>query len=158
MKIVGTKEAGVFLGWDTRKVSTYNSRKKFPKPILTLASGPIWFKEQIVLFYQHVVEKKKVYYIKEGALYLCKYGLIPDLTSIKLTETNGEKNYILFDSNKIDSILNILENNSTSGKEWFQLIIELYILRDFNIISEEVIHSFTEGIHSFEHLPVNSKE
>ncbi|RRJ54964.1 hypothetical protein EHV15_35945 [Paenibacillus oralis] len=56
--LVGHSETAEILGWDKRKVSTYLQRAKkkdwpdgmFPKPIQWLASGPIWFRNQIIIY------------------------------------------------------------------------------------------------------------
>ncbi len=49
-ELVGVKEAAAILGWDSRRVSTYRSRGTFPAPLVELAMGPIWTKEQIIEF------------------------------------------------------------------------------------------------------------
>ena len=159
MKIVGSKEAGLLLGWDTRKVSTYNSRNRFPKPILTLASGPLWFKKQMIVFYKHNIEKKNIYYSKDDSLYLCRYGHEPSLCPFDLNTFHSKSNYFLFDSIEIDSLIRSLETNQSSDQEIFPFIIEdLFILRDFNLISEEVIHSYVRYLDSTENMALLLKE
>jgi hypothetical protein len=158
MKIVGSKEAGLLLGWDTRKVSTYNSRNRFPKPILTMASGPLWFKKQITVFYKHVIEKKNVYYSKGNSLYLCKYGHEPSPCSFNLNTFHLENNYFLFDSIEIDSLISSLQTTQSNALEIFPFIVELFVLRDFNLISEEVIHSYVRYLDSTESLALILKE
>lgn len=39
-------EVARWLGWDRRKVSTYIRRGKLPTPLLRLAVGPIWHRDQ----------------------------------------------------------------------------------------------------------------
>ncbi|MGI8362705.1 helix-turn-helix transcriptional regulator [Bacillus cereus] len=45
--IVGLSEAAELLGWSKQYVSEYIRRGKFPTPLKTLASGPIWTYKQI---------------------------------------------------------------------------------------------------------------
>jgi len=49
-EIVGHYEATKILGWQKQQVSNYIKRGKFPEPLQKLASGPIWFKEDIQKF------------------------------------------------------------------------------------------------------------
>ena len=45
--LVGTKEAAEILGWDRRKVATYQGRGLLPEPVARLATGPVWTRRQI---------------------------------------------------------------------------------------------------------------
>lgn len=45
--LAGLKEAAAILGWDRRKLYTYEKRGSFPKPVQVLACGPIWTVQQI---------------------------------------------------------------------------------------------------------------
>lgn len=45
--LVGHKEAAAIMGWDTRRLTVERSRGKFPTPLVTLASGPVWVKQVI---------------------------------------------------------------------------------------------------------------
>ena len=47
LDLVGSKEAGEILGWDTQRVSNYRRRGSFPVPISELAMGPVWTRSQI---------------------------------------------------------------------------------------------------------------
>lgn len=49
-EIVGHYEAAEILGWKKQQVTVYMQRGKFPEPLQKLASGPIWFKEDIQKF------------------------------------------------------------------------------------------------------------
>ena len=52
-RLAGYKEAMDILNWGPKKrsmINTYMKRGKFPIPIQTLASGPIWTEEQIIEF------------------------------------------------------------------------------------------------------------
>jgi predicted DNA-binding transcriptional regulator AlpA len=50
--LVGHKEAAEILGWSKQQLSVYLKRGKFPQPIQTLASGPIWTRAQIEQYKQ----------------------------------------------------------------------------------------------------------
>jgi len=45
--VVGVAEAAEIMDWDKRRVVTYIDRGSFPEPILTLASGRIWLREDV---------------------------------------------------------------------------------------------------------------
>ncbi|HEY6566108.1 MAG TPA: hypothetical protein VI341_01205 [Actinomycetota bacterium] len=45
--VVGVAEAAEIMGWDKRRVITYIDRGSFPEPIITLASGRIWLREDV---------------------------------------------------------------------------------------------------------------
>ena len=45
--LVGLKEAARILGWPTRKATTYRCRGLLPPPLVTLACGPVWWREDI---------------------------------------------------------------------------------------------------------------
>src|SRR6266568_318268 len=46
-ELVGVAEAAAILGWDKRRIFTYLSRGSFPEPIVALASGRVWRREDI---------------------------------------------------------------------------------------------------------------
>ncbi len=48
--LVGVSEAAAMLGWDRRRVATYVSRGAFPEPVVTLASGRVWRREDVEAF------------------------------------------------------------------------------------------------------------
>ena len=62
-EIVGHYEATKILGWQKQQVSVYISRGKFPEPLQKLASGPIWFKEDIEKFKE---SRMKMRYFKNA--------------------------------------------------------------------------------------------
>jgi hypothetical protein len=45
--VVGVAEAADIMGWDKRRVITYLDRGSFPEPLISLASGRIWLREDI---------------------------------------------------------------------------------------------------------------
>jgi hypothetical protein len=45
--VVGVAEAAEIMGWDKRRVITYIDRGSFPEPIVALASGRIWLREDV---------------------------------------------------------------------------------------------------------------
>jgi hypothetical protein len=45
--IVGVAEAAEIMNWDKRRVITYIDRGHFPDPIVALAGGRIWLREDI---------------------------------------------------------------------------------------------------------------
>lgn len=75
--LVGVTEAAALLGWDKRKVSLYDARARkyrdeldqglrnalpagiFPAPIVRLASGPVWRRQQILDFKERYVKSKE---------------------------------------------------------------------------------------------------
>ena len=46
-ELVGVAEAASILGWDKRRIFTYLSRGSFPQPVVALASGRVWRREDI---------------------------------------------------------------------------------------------------------------
>lgn len=45
--LVGVTEAAEILGWDKRRVSTYQARGSFPEPVARISAGSIWLRSQI---------------------------------------------------------------------------------------------------------------
>ncbi|MEX0989310.1 MAG: hypothetical protein WD206_03300 [Actinomycetota bacterium] len=48
--LAGVAEAAAILGWDKRRVITYLDRGAFPQPLIALASGRIWLREDVESF------------------------------------------------------------------------------------------------------------
>ncbi|MEX2275925.1 MAG: hypothetical protein WEA10_10240 [Actinomycetota bacterium] len=48
--LAGVAEAAAILGWDKRRVITYLNRGSFPQPLIALASGRIWLREDVESF------------------------------------------------------------------------------------------------------------
>lgn len=48
--LAGVAEAAAILGWDKRRVITYLNRGAFPQPLISLASGRIWLREDVESF------------------------------------------------------------------------------------------------------------
>jgi predicted DNA-binding transcriptional regulator AlpA len=46
-ELVGVAEAAAILGWDKRRIFTYLSRGSFPDPVVALASGRVWRRDDI---------------------------------------------------------------------------------------------------------------
>jgi hypothetical protein len=46
-QVVGVAESAEIMGWDKRRVVTYIDRGSFPEPIVSLASGRIWLREDV---------------------------------------------------------------------------------------------------------------
>lgn len=46
-QVVGVAEAAEIMGWDKRRVITYIDRGSFPEPLIALASGRIWLREDV---------------------------------------------------------------------------------------------------------------
>ena len=53
-ELVGLKEAARILGWPTRKATTYRCRGLLPPPLVTLACGPVWWREDIEAYARQV--------------------------------------------------------------------------------------------------------
>lgn len=51
--LIGTTEAAEILGVKPNTISARVSRKQFPDPIVTLACGPIWNREDIEFLRDH---------------------------------------------------------------------------------------------------------
>lgn len=47
LELVGVAECAEMLDWKKQQVYEYRQRGKFPEPIQTLASGPLWTRKQI---------------------------------------------------------------------------------------------------------------
>ena len=45
--LVGVAEAADIMGWDKRRVITYIDRGHFPEPIVALAGGRVWLREDV---------------------------------------------------------------------------------------------------------------
>ena len=65
-KLVGTKEFAEIMGWTPNKVASYLSMVKkgklkadFPRPIQTLACGPIWRREDVLEYRKNRRKKGK---------------------------------------------------------------------------------------------------
>ena len=48
--VAGVAEAAEVMGWDKRRVITYVSRGRFPRPAQALASGRIWLRSDVQRF------------------------------------------------------------------------------------------------------------
>jgi hypothetical protein len=48
--LVGVAEAAALLGWDKRRVATYVERGSFPEPVVSLASGRVWRRDDVEAF------------------------------------------------------------------------------------------------------------
>ena len=46
-RLAGVAEAARIMGWDKRRVITYISRRRFPEPLQSLASGRVWVRSTI---------------------------------------------------------------------------------------------------------------
>jgi hypothetical protein len=49
-QLVGVAEAAAILGWDKRRVITYVDRGRFPEPLVRLAGGRVWRREDVEAF------------------------------------------------------------------------------------------------------------
>lgn len=111
--LVGTKEAGIILGWDRRKVSTYHLRGAFPTPICNLFSGPVWSKDQIEFFKQTKGMRMPIYYLDDSTIYQCMFKKTLQETNLTLEHLNGSKEpYILWESSSINKIRNLIGEES----------------------------------------------
>ena len=50
--LAGVAEAAEIMGWDKRRVITYIDRGQFPEPVMSLASGRIWLREDVESYAQ----------------------------------------------------------------------------------------------------------
>ena len=74
-ELVGHYEAAKILGWQKQQVTVYMQRGKFPEPLQKLASGPIWFKEDIEKFKESRMKMKKLEVTKfDGKMYKLPEG------------------------------------------------------------------------------------
>jgi hypothetical protein len=149
--LVGVKEAGEILGWDRRKVSTYHLRGVLPKPVVSLSSGPIWFRKQIEYYKSSKESSLSTYYIDGEIVYECKhnYPMKETIYSPKeIKECTG--NYILFLEKDIKQLKNaILDKNPIAQFLSFESIS---LLHDLGILEmdvfQEYIHNYTYSIEN----------
>lgn len=57
LKLVGCKELADMIGWDPRRLSTYQRRGKLPDPDYCIAAGPVWLESNPKL--QEFINKYK---------------------------------------------------------------------------------------------------
>jgi len=148
--LVGVKEAGEILGWDRRKVSTYHLRGVLPKPVISLSSGPIWFRKQIEYYKTSKESGLTTYYTDGEIVYECKHNY-PMKETIYSPEDINEcaGNYILYQEKDIKQLINIiLEKNPIAQFLSFESIS---FLHDVGIIETDVFHDYIHN-NSFENI------
>src|ERR1700719_536708 len=95
--LVGVKEVGEILGWDRRKVSTYHLRGVLPKPVVSLSSGPIWFRKQIENYKASKESEEMTYYIDNEIVYECRQNHPMKKTCYSPEEFKEfKRNYIVY--------------------------------------------------------------
>lgn len=100
---------GEILGWDRRKVSTYQVRGVLPKPVVQLYSGPIWFRKQIEFYKAGKDFGVRTYYIKGEMVYECTHNQ-PFKDTIYSPNDIKEQmgNYILYQEKDIQQLKNAI--------------------------------------------------
>jgi hypothetical protein len=153
--LVGVKEAGEILGWDRRKVSTYHLRGVLPKPVVSLSSGPIWFRKQIEYYKVDKESTVTTYYIKGGLVYECKPNYPFKETSYSPEEIKESKrNYNVYQEKDIKQLKNaILEKNPIAQ---FFSIESISFLHDLGILETDVFHDYVHQ-YSFENIELTKK-
>jgi len=128
MFIVGVKEVAEILNWSRKKVSVYHPRGNFPKPISTLSSGPVWFKEQIVYYRDIKLEQKKVYYAKNKIVYECFYNRAPVISDRTIESVVRDSSCIfLFEHEDIKDLISKIQKNSG------EITMRMALIIDFNL-------------------------
>ncbi|MET3322552.1 UNVERIFIED_ORG: hypothetical protein ABIC97_005700 [Peribacillus simplex] len=148
--LVGVKEVGEILGWDRRKVSTYQLRGVLPKPVVQLYSGPIWFRKQIEFYKAGKDFGVRTYYIKGEMVYECTHNQ-PFKDTIYSPKDIKEKmgNYILYQEKDIQQLKNaILEKNPIVQFLSFESVS---FLHDLGILETVVFQDYIQQ-YSFEDI------
>ncbi len=57
-RLAGVAEAAEVMGWDKRRVITYISRRRFPEPLQSLASGRVWARSTVEDFAREWSERQ----------------------------------------------------------------------------------------------------
>ncbi|MGG3181428.1 hypothetical protein ABEQ41_24630 [Priestia megaterium] len=135
--LVGVKEAGEILGWDRRKVSTYNLRGVLPKPVTNLSSGPIWLRKQIEYYKISKELSVPIYYIDGQAVYKCNYHHPKSKTNYKPEEIKKYADkYMIYKETDIKILVNIIVEENPIVE--FLSFENISFLHDFGILSAEV--------------------
>jgi hypothetical protein len=143
VNLVGVKEASEILGWDRRKVSTYHLRGVLPKPVVTLSSGPIWFRKQIEYYKACKHLNVKFYYIRDEIVYEYKkhnHYLKTNLSVNEIKKVKGD--YHIFYEIEINQLKSaILEKSPIVQFLSFETIS---LLSDLGILEMDVFRSFIQ--------------
>ncbi|MDQ6600913.1 hypothetical protein [Bacillus salipaludis] len=141
--LVGVKEAAEILGWDRRKVSTYHLRGVLPKPVVTLSSGPIWFRKQIERYKASKEISITTYYIEDEIVYECKQNHPIKETSYspdEIKDSSGK--YSVYLKKDIEQLKNaILEKNPLIQFFSFESIS---FLHELGILETDVFGMYTQ--------------
>jgi hypothetical protein len=153
--LVGVKEAAEILGWDRRKVSTYNTRGVLPKPVVSLSSGPIWFRKQIEYYKTGKESGVTTYYIDDRRVYECKYNHTFEETCYSPEEFKEQKgNFIVYKEKDVEELKNaILEKKPIVQFFSFESVS---FLHDLGVLEAAVFHDFIQQ-HSFEYTEPNKE-
>ncbi|MEC0276119.1 hypothetical protein [Peribacillus frigoritolerans] len=148
--LVGVKEAGEILGWDRRKVSTYQLRGVLPKPVVQLYSGPVWFRKQIEFYKVGKDFGVRTYYIKDETVYECMHNQPLKDTIYSPNDIKGQMgNYLLYHEKDIQQLKNaILEKNPIVQFLSFESVS---ILHDLGILETVVFQDYIQQ-YSFEDI------
>ncbi len=143
--LVGVKESGEILGWDRRKVSTYNLRGILPKPITSLSSGPIWFRRQIEYYKASRNSNLTTYYINNDVVYECKFNQQMIETDYQPKEImRSPEGYIVYHEKDINQLkIAIKENNPLAqflSLETLNFLYDLGILE--SVLYQEYCNQF----------------
>jgi hypothetical protein len=153
--LVGVKEASEILGWDRRKVSTYHLRGVLPKPVVSLSSGPIWFRKQIEFYKAAKESSVTTYYIEGEIVYECKHQHPIKETSYspeEIKESNG--NYIVYLEEDIEQLKNtILEKNPIIQFLSFESIS---LLNELGILETDIFCNYIQQ-YSFKNMEPTKK-
>lgn len=143
--LVGVKEVGEILGWDRRKVSTYHLRGVLPKPVVSLSSGPIWFRKQIENYKASKESEEMTYYIDNEIVYECRQNHPMKKTCYSPEEFKEfKRNYIVYREKDIKQLKNaILEKNPIAKFLSFESISTLH---DLGILETDI---FNDYIHQY---------
>ncbi|MFJ5624934.1 hypothetical protein ACIQD3_19935 [Peribacillus loiseleuriae] len=141
--LVGVKEAGEILGWDRRKVSTYHLRGVLPKPLVSLSSGPIWLRKQIVSYKAGKESGVTTYYSDHRVIYECKHNHTFIETCYSPEEFKEHKGkYIVYKEKDVQQLKKaILEKNPIAQFLSFETISFLY---DYGIIETDIFHEYIQ--------------
>jgi hypothetical protein len=153
--LVGVKEASEILGWDRRKLSTYHLRGVLPKPVVSLSSGPIWFRKQIEYYKAGKESGVTTYYIEGEIVYECKHNHSIKETSYTPDEIKESKrNYNVYQEKDIKQLKSFIQEKNPIAQ--FLSFETISFLHDLGILETDVFHEYIHQ-YSFENIELTKE-
>lgn len=141
--LVGVKEVGEILGWDRRKVSTYQLRGVLPKPVVHLYSGPIWFRKQIEFYKARKDFSVRTYYIKGEMVFECTHNQPFKDTSYSPNDIKEQiGNFILYQEKDVQQLKNAILDKKPIVQ--FLSFDSISILHDLGILETVVFQDYIQ--------------